>query len=372
MDNGVYRCLLDRLAGSALVTDCGGVPKRVKPVPDRSGEGVLDPRVLATLRAQAAAGGFPRPAPGPVDPKTFPVETLRAAMGWPNEDLSSGGVQVADRMIPGPRGPVLLRSYAPEAAGRRPAVVFFHGGGFFGGSLKAVENPCKVLAEKAGATVFSVDYALAPERPFPAGLRDCLAAVRWVSENADALDLDAGRLVVSGDSAGGNLAAACAIMDRNEGTRLIAAQALIYPVVTIPGEPIGDYEWSLDQYDIREERETAERAASALRASGLLLKALYLQGHTADDPLVSPLYLNDAAGLPPAFISVAEYDALRLEGEAFARKLSRSGVPVRLVEYKGMDHAFMDKLGLYPQAEDLMAEIAAWIKTALPARTPER
>lgn len=221
----------------------------------------------------------------------------------------------------------------------------------------------KPLAEKAGAVVVSVDCRLAPEYPYPAGLTDCLDAVTWVHTHAKELGVDPMRLAVAGDSAGGNLSAACAIMDRDRKGGMIALQAHIYPTVDLACAPRDEYRWDLSEYSIKHQRELIESMILTLRADACRLHRAYLQGNDPTDPLVSPLYVPDATGLAPALILTAEYDALRLEAEAFARKLTRAAVRTRMIRYCGIDHAFVDKVGLYPQAEDCTKEIAVEILT---------
>jgi acetyl esterase/lipase len=327
-----------------------------KPIPGSDRKGDLDPRVLEVLAGRKTASLFQA---------TLDIEAVRASMGWPNTDVGSGGIRSEERSIPGSGGPIPVRIYSPRKSGRMPAVVFFHGGGFIGGSLKTVENPCKALAEKAGALVVSVDYRLAPEFPYPAGLSDCFDAVTWVYGEARELNIEKKRIAVAGDSAGGNFAAACAIMDRDRRTGMIALQALIYPTVDLVCRPREDYVWDLSEYDIRDHRELIEGMLLAMRRDVEFLRSAYLRGRDPADPLVSPLYLADAAGLPPTLILTAEYDALRLEAEAFARKLTKASVRTRLIRYCGMDHAFLDKIGLYPQAEDCVEEIAMEVRRGM-------
>ncbi len=340
-----------------------GVEIEIKRIPDSDREDDLDPRVLKILGNQRIGSLFQQPIrTGSFDPMTLDMGDIRASMGWPNIDVTAGGIYTEERAIPGTDLPIPVRIYSPGKPVRMPAVVFFHGGGFIGGTVKTVENPCKALAEKAGAVVVSVDYRLAPEYPFPAGLTDCFDVVTWVHTNARELKIDEKRLTVAGDSAGGNLSAACTIMDRDRKTGMIALQALIYPTVDLVCTPCKDYIWDLSEYNIRHHRELIEGIISALRGDVGLLRSLYVQGRDSADPLVSPLYVADASELAPALILTAEYDALRLEAEAFARKLTRASVRTRLIRYSGMDHAFMDKIGLYPQAEDCIEEIAAEVR----------
>ncbi|WP_214715356.1 alpha/beta hydrolase [Exiguobacterium sp. s151] len=330
-----------------------GIETIIKPIPDSDVSGDLDPRVLAVIKGYAAA-----------EPETsFDLASARASMGWSNRDVTTMDITTDHVMIPSADGDIPARLYRPRTEEALPAIVFFHGGGFFGGTLDTVENPCKLLAEKANALVVSVDYRLAPEHPFPAGLNDCYRAVEWVYEQADELNVLQDRLAVAGDSAGGNLATACCLLERSKGLNRIHYQALVYPVVNLGSIPTDDYEWRLDDYEIKHHHDLIRGVVMALGDSDGLLNHVYLQGKAElTDPLVSPLFAEDVAGLPPALLITAEYDYLRLEGEAYAGKLARAGVKTRLIQYRGMDHAFMDKLGDFPQAEDCMTEIANGMK----------
>lgn len=348
-----YAQLVNYLSQSRNRNHEDGVETIIKPIPDSDVSGDLDPRVLAVIQGYAAS-----------EPETsFDLASARASMGWPNRDVTTTDITTDHVTIPSPDGDIPARLYRPRTEETLPAILFFHGGGFFGGTLDTVENPCKLLAEKANALVVSVDYRLAPEHPFPAGLNDCYQALEWVYDQAEELNVRQYRIAVAGDSAGGNLATACCLLDRAKQLNRINYQALVYPVVNLGSIPTDDYEWALDRYEIKHHHDLIRGVVMALGDSEDLLNQIYLQGKAElTDPLVSPLFANDVTGLSPALIITAEYDYLRLEGEAYARKLARDGVPTRLIQYRGMDHAFMDKLGDYPQAEDCMIEIANGMK----------
>lgn len=353
---------------SKLSEEMPAVKKRgfdfiTKPIPDSEAIGELDPRVLqVTLQA---AEKMAETESEPVDPSNTAgfVTGIRAMMGWNNDDVTKSKVETTYKTIDGTNGPIPLRIYTPANKGILPAVVFFHGGGFIGGSVDVVENPCKALAEKAGAVVISVDYRLAPEHAYPAGLTDCFEAVTWVYEHADEMHVNPQQIAVSGDSAGGNLATVCALMDIEKGTDMIKFQALIYPTVNMACVQTEDFNWSIDQYEIRNHSELIVPMVKGLAESGELFFHLYLQGKVEiTDPHVSPLLSDKLGSMPPTLIAIAEFDYLKVECEAYAAKLARSGVPTKLIQYNGTDHAFMDKIGLYPQAEDLMNEIAKEMK----------
>jgi len=353
--------LLVRLAEDRSIHRQDGYEYMDKSIPDASDKrGELDPRVLRILQEQDtnAEAGLP---PEEDSVLTWSL-SLRSRMGWKNADVTATSVSKASRVIEGTNGSIPIRIYTPSEFGDKlSAIVFFHGGGFIGGSLDVVENPCLALAEKARAVVVSVDYRLAPEHPYPAGITDCFDAVRWVYSNAAALGADGERLYVAGDSAGGNMATVCAMMDRDRGTGMIKRQALIYPSVNLARAPTGDSQWSVEAYGITSHHDLIQPELTRMMQQLKPLSTAYLQGAAeAANPYVSPL-LGDLWGMPDTLVVTAEFDGLRLEDEAYARKLARSGVDVRLIRYRGMDHAFMDKLGLYPQAEDCLKEVAQWL-----------
>ncbi|MFD0697744.1 alpha/beta hydrolase [Paenibacillus sp. GCM10027628] len=364
MDNKEpYATLVSLLEENAVVVKRNNYDYVVKPIPDSDAEGQLDPRVHRVQQQQAEAmASADRPIFDPSDIPNF-VKTMRAVFGWKNDDVTRSEIATVYKTIDGTNGPIPLRIYTPAREGRMPAVVFFHGGGFLAGTVGVVENPCKALAEKAGAVVVSVDYRLAPEHAFPAGLTDCFESVQWVYEHAGEIGVNPQQIAVSGDSAGGNLATVCALMDRDKGTGMIQYQALIYPTVNMVGVETEDFKWSLDEYDIRNHHELIVAGVKGLGGMGNLILDLYLQNNAEPtDPYVAPLLAEHLSGMPETLIVTAEYDYLRLECESYARKLSRSGVSTKLIQYNGMDHAFLDKTGLYPQAEDCVNEIAKEMK----------
>lgn len=353
---------------SKLSEEIPAVKKRgfdfiVKPIPDSDAIGELDPRVLQVTLQTAEKMAAMKNEPFDPSDTMGAVTGMRAMMGWNNEDVTKSKVETTYKTIDGTNGLIPLRIYTPSNEGILPAVVFFHGGGFIGGSVDVVENPCKALAEKAGAVVVSVDYRLAPEHPYPAGLTDCFEAVTWVYEHAKEIRVNPQHIAVSGDSAGGNLATVCALMDIEKGTGMIKLQALIYPTVNMAGVQTEDFNWSIDQYEIRNYSELIIPMIKGLAESGELFFRLYLQNKVEiTDPHISPLLSDQLRSMPPTLIATAEFDYLKVECEAYAAKLARSGVPTKLIQYNGTDHAFMDKICLYPQAEDLMNEIAKEIK----------
>ena len=246
-----------------------------------------------------------------------------------------GGVDMAervDRVIPGPDGTDLpLRTYRPSGVGERPpVVVYLHGGGWTIGSVDTHDEPCRALAAGTGAVVVSVDYRLAPEHPFPAAIHDAYAAVCFVADNADDLGVDADRLVVAGDSAGGNLSAAISLMARDRSGPPIALQVLVYPAV--------DFDYDSGRWPSLQENATGY----FLHLETMRWFADCYGGaeRLAGDPLAAPIRAADHAGLPPAHVFVAGFDPLRDEGLAYAEVLRDAGVPVTVCCHDGQVHGY--------------------------------
>ncbi|HVY13579.1 MAG TPA: alpha/beta hydrolase, partial [Rhodopila sp.] len=226
--------------------------------------------------------------------------------------------KVENRDMQGPGGSLALRIYTPLGEGPFPLIVYFHGSGFVVCSLDTHDLLCRNLCAGTGCVVVSVDYRLAPEHKFPAAVEDCLAATRWAQANASGLGADPGRVIVAGDSAGGNLATVTALRIRDEGGPRLLAQLLIYPVTD---------HWTSGAPSLEENAE-----GYGLGKAGMI----WFWDHYLSDPSqathphVSPMRANDLGRLPPALILTAEYDPLRDEGEFYADKLRAAGVEVRM------------------------------------------
>jgi acetyl esterase len=262
---------------------------------------------------------------------------------------------VTDRMVPGPGGDIPVRVYvptgAPSGAGL-PVLVWFHGGGWVIGNIETADPTVRTLANAAGAVVVSVDYRLAPENPFPAGLDDALAAVRWVAGNAASLGVDPGRLAVGGDSAGGNLSAVVAQELRDSGPA-IRFQLLVYPVV--------------DQHLTSPSIDQNAKGYFLEKETMLWFRQQYIGDDLAlrDDPKASPIAASDLSGLPPALVITAEFDPLRDEGEAYGRRLQDAGVPTTVTRYDGMIHGFFSMRDMLPDASAAIEQSAEALRKAL-------
>jgi acetyl esterase len=286
---------------------------------------------------------------------TVPLEAIRATdlkrydIGVPKDEVAS----VEDRTIPGPRGGIRIRIYRPDLEDGRPVTVFFHGSGFCICSIDTHDAMCRQICNRGGTIIVSVDYALAPENPFPAGPDDAYAAVLWTAAHAASFGGDPARLGVCGDSAGGTMAAVSALRARDENGPAIKAQMLLYPVT--------------DHY-------TGGHASFEERGAGFGLTAngmrwfwdFYLPStDQAGHPHVSPYRAASLAGLPKCYLITAEYDLLRDEGEAFGQRLREAGVPVDHHRYADMNHGFLNWVGLFDRPTEAMDALAAWIRRQL-------
>ncbi len=262
-----------------------------------------------------------------------------------------------DRKIPGPAHDIGLRVYTPVGAAEAtlPGLVFFHGGGFVIGDLDTHDDLCRCLANGSGCRVVAVDYRLAPEHPFPAAVEDCFAATQYVCEHAADFGIDARRLAVGGDSAGGNLAAVMAQLAKANGPA-IAFQLLIYPVTQL-GAPV----------DTPSMRDNAK--GYFLEKDGMdWFTQLYApDAKHRSDPRLSPMLCGDLAGQPPAYVITAGFDPLRDEGKDYADRLDAAGVPVTYVNYPGMVHGFFSMRSLIPKAREAVSATAAALKEGVAA-----
>ncbi|MGO4129872.1 alpha/beta hydrolase [Inquilinus sp. YAF38] len=299
----------------------------------------VDPQIIAMLERIAAVTGDTAPAE-----RLAPAEARRAmtaVLPLLNEHAPAVA-RVEDRTLPGAEGPIAARIYDPGTSDPSPAIVYIHGGGWVLGDLDSHDGVCRELAQRSGLKVVSLGYRLAPEHPFPAALEDCVAAVRWLAARGRDWGIDPAHLVIAGDSAGANLSLATLLALRDAGEQPLRAAALVYGVFAPDHDTPSHLAYGGDN---RYFLSTAEMEWFW----GRYVPA----GIDRRTPLAAPLYA-DLAGLPPLYLTAAEYDCLRTDSEQLAYRLALAGQPHEFRLWRGMIHACLHMAG---NVEAMRAEI---------------
>lgn len=304
----------------------------------------LDPIAVQLLESMAAA----MPPIETMSPQEGRAASAALSRLLPKAEPRS---TIVEHAVRGPDSDVRARVYAPSHHEVLPAFVYIHGGGWvIGGEIEMFDTLCDEIATSAGCAVISVGYRLAPEHPFPAALHDCLCVVRWAREHAAELGIDATRLAIGGDSSGGNLAAALALLARDSGDPPFCLQVLVYPPTAYTGDA--------SAYP-------TELAVAVLTPEGMAWYwRQYAGAADPHDPYLSPLHAPDLTGLPPARVITAEFDVLRAESDRYTSRLREAGVPVVATHYPDMFHGFFGFGGFLPQADAAVAECTSALRDA--------
>lgn len=312
----------------------------------------LHPDAAAVLAKIREAGVPPWHTLDPVTGRE--VYRRRAAM-FEGAKLECGSVE--DRQIPGPAGDLRLRVYCPPGE-PRPIFIYLHGGGWTLGDLDTHDTVCRRISVAADCQVVSVDYRLGPEEPYPAPMDDVVAAVRWIAAHGDELDGDATRLAIGGDSAGANLAAGAVIRLRDEDGPRVALQVLIY----------GAFQ---PQFEMLSFHENAEGYFLTTKdVAWFWDNYLGPDPATRRDPYACPATAPDLSGLPPAVVITGDFDPLRDDGDIYAIKLRRAGVPVVAKRFPGMIHGFVALPVEIPSGRQAIRLIAREANRAWRTATP--
>lgn len=350
--------LVHRLKEKASLVKEGSAEIVSKSIPFLEGEKGLDPRVKQFLEQESA--------PNTRRPMTHDdLEIIRSRKEKESRNLSSN-IHMETKLISLEGRDLELKVYNRSET-NKPVLIYFHGGGFFERDEGVMDNICKLLAEKAEAVVVAVEYRLAPEHKYAEGLNDCFDSVRYVCDNRNEFGADPGRIGLVGDSVGGNLALGVYHLSREKNWN-ICYMSLLCPLLDLSDVSGGARK--MEQYNPGADRELVRQELVTMRESLSFIQSLYVTDlEELDQPLVSPLRNDKKVEYPPMTITTAEFDFLRTQGEDFMRKLQEQESPVRYIEYKGMTHTFLKKLGYYPQAVDAIRETAAHFQEVLQNNT---
>jgi acetyl esterase len=309
---------------------------------------ILDARTQWFLQLLARSGR------GPIEALTAEQARLEVDAFMPMLAGSAAPVgEILDRTITGPGGPLRIRLYRPAATVARllPTILYFHGGGWTIGSLEAYDRSCRFFCAGTGCALVAVAYRLAPEHKFPAAIDDALGAYRWLVKEAVALGIDPARIVLAGDSAGGNIAAVAALLLRNE-ARPPCLQWLIYPAIDLA---------------MSSPSHTSCGEGFLLTHSAMKwFRNHYLNDlREIEDPRASPARTGDLSGVAPALIYTAGFDPLRDEGQAYAERLSAAGVKTIHREFDSLIHGFIGMRGALQAAARAMDDMVAGLRHEL-------
>lgn len=365
--------LVEAMRRQAREVEYEGVPLLLKPIPEGGADGDMDPRAYKSMRkVSPLVRLLPRTKKPQSTLKT--VMLMRQVFGqYKGVQLVKAGVETSHVTVPSADGhAVPVRIYRRTRAGRDlPLFVYYHGGGFFGGSPDIVEQMCKLLVLNYDCVAFNVDYRLCPENHYPAPFDDCFYATRWAHDHAAEFGGSGDRLAVGGDSAGGNLAAAVTLRDRDEGAGLVKAQVLLYPSVNISGRRTDFYHGTdITKYHRSRRHAKVLDAMSRLTTGtvvgeGNLLEKVYLQGHLDPENVYASPLLDSQRDVPPTLLLFGEHDFLACEDWAYAKTLRAAGRSLKTIVYRGLWHGFADQIGVCPQAEDSILEIAHFLSAEL-------
>ncbi|WP_310605558.1 alpha/beta hydrolase [Anaerosporobacter sp.] len=365
---------VESLKANAEQIDYKGLPVLLKPIPEGGEDGDMDPRVYKSMKMLPLMSKFMR-KPKKEQTVLESILPMRKMFNkYSGDYIVTTGVDTIHVNVPSADGyKVPVRIYRRSIAGDNlPVFVYYHGGGFFGGHPDIVEQMCKFIVQNYDCLAFSIDYRLCPENHYPQPLDDCFYATVWARDHAAEYGGDNTRMVVSGDSAGGNLAAAVTLRDREEKTGMVKARVLFYPAVNVSGNHTEFYK-GVDFAKYHRSKKHGKVLDSILKLmmgdptdnSGGQMKMLndvYLQGHLNPEHIYASPLLDDQHDVPPTLLIFGEHDFLVFEDFAYARTLQAAGREVKTILYRGMGHGFADQVGVSPQAEDSLLETVTFMK----------
>lgn len=347
--------LVEMIQQKTYVENINGVDIIMKPVPDDDRQHVVDPRVVETTKIKMNVKALNRNT-------KFSLYGQRVRPDKVSYDITTTDIKEDEDLVKINNDHYIdVYTFTPEnyEAGK-PVLIYLHGGGYMTGDVAEFRMAIRFVCEQSGCKVIFPEYRLSPENPYPAGIQDCHAIIEWVYENADKLGVDRHKIMVGGDSAGGGLTNSCLVLDKD--LKHIHYAYEYYAAFTTDFQK---YEaiYSDDLFPVIKEHEIyAKNRIDRIRFSGNV-GDLYLLGKVSkDNPIVSIMSCEDFSWLPSMTVVCGEYDFLRLCSDDFVKRAIEAGVQVRSLRYLGCDHGFMEKVGVLPQAEEVLLDMATILK----------
>jgi acetyl esterase len=343
--------LVEEIKSKVYTKIQNGIEIICRPIPDEERNHALDPRILemALKKNQHHLNANTE----------FSLSAMRNRTDMISYDLSTSNITQWEQLIDIKDRMINVHVFSPEQISSNALIIFYHGGGFASGDITMYKDVIKYLCEQTKAIVLFPEYRLAPECPFPCGVNDAFDVLTWAYDNASKFGCDNKKLVIVGDSAGGNLCHACMIKDNESRIRLCVS---IYPVCELNMIENNVHQWSYQMHPVIDEhREIAYGRIDRLKNTNLINELYIRDTRDFKNPLVSPLYYEHISKFPTTLIIASEFDFLRIGSDYFVEKLHAAGVDVTSVLYSGCDHGFLTMLGIVPQAEDMCQLIASEI-----------
>ena len=337
-----------------------------KNLPGVTEDGVLDPYLYKQLKIPMTVASF-------LPKRKWNLEKMIGVLRKGFDEVKSIPITATDteiikRTIIHDNTEIPINIYIPVTIDHNqkyPVMFFIHGGGFVAGSTNVVEQAVKLLCETYPCVAVSIDYRLAPENPFPAGHDDCYNALKWIYENIEFYYGNKEKIFIAGDSAGGNIALYCSLKSKDENLSMIKAQVLYYPVVNLSGISDEYNIYKKENYYVQRKYRKTVFGVIDLAGQDLGLTMAKALGQPNSNSVYLSPYFADMTNLAPTILIYGEYDFLYTDCRGFAKKLDIANVPNKTIVYKGMQHAFLDYVGILAQAEDSVGEVISFIKQYL-------
>lgn len=356
--------LVQKIKDKQYIENKKGVDVIIKPIPDSDIKGAMDPRLYRSMKKMSLLMKFIPKNLMKMDASPKSIQRLRKIFNSVDSTpIVTEPVERIEKTVRAEDGyqiPITIFK-SEKTLVDAPILYFIHGGGFFAGSTDVVAEALKLFVTKSGMIAVSVDYRLAPEHPYPIGHTDCYSVLKWIGQHAHEFGGDSKNIFVGGDSAGGNLTAYCSNRDIEDQGHLVKGQILLYPTVNMAGIKDEFTTFKIEDVDIYEKHASIIKPGMEMfgEASNMLESLL-----GTDDIMNKYLtpYVDVSAESPVTFISSGEHDFLTTESIAYGKKLKDVGVDVTFTYYCGLGHAYLDHVGNYPQAEDCVDDMIAFIE----------